>query len=566
MKKIEIAAQHDAAAINALFLRTRKDAEYVFGSSIRLREEGCAQRPLILSNSDYTGTKNVALCLEGMKNVTLDFRGYTLECSGHMQPLTLLDCSDITIKNLRIDWAIPMAAEGEVVGAGEDHIDLAIDSSAFPFTVEDGELYFYLDEKREKKSGVYGGMHTAFSKNTKTVVPGSGDKINVSGAERLSEDSLRIFGKYNQIYENGTIIVLRHGWAMRRHAGIFAEGCKNLSFENVTIYAAPGLGILCQFCENLRFGGVSFIANEEKGRKVVSGRDDGLHLCCNRGKIVIERCYFNGLMDDPINIHGIYARVESIPDSRTLRCRFAHHQAIGFALFVRPGDVFSFVDHRQMRRIGSGEAVSYELDGLEEFTIVFKDSVPAKLEPGDALENLTNTPAAVIRNNFIGSCRARGILISTPKPSVIEDNQFESAGSAILIAGDANQWFESGACGDITIRNNTFMSECLTSNYQYCEAIISIYPTIPEPDPAAPYHGNIVIENNKFNPFRPDCPVLFAFSVQNLEFIHNTICGHRSFKNFYPDPEPVTLRHCGQARIERNTLLGSVATSPYFMV
>jgi len=68
------------------------------------------------------------------------------------------------------------------------------------------------------------------------------------------------------------------------------------------------------------------------------------------------------------------------------------------------------------------------------------------------------------------------------------------------------------------------------------------------------------VENNKFNPFRPDCPVLFAFSVQkNIEFVNNTICGHRKFKNFYPKPELVTLRHCGRTRIEGNILLGSVA-------
>lgn len=36
------------------------------------------------------------------------------------------------------------------------------------------------------------------------------------------------------------------------------------------------------------------------------------------------------------------------------------------------------------------------------------------------------------------SCRARGILVSTPGKVLIERNYFESSGSAILIAGDAN--------------------------------------------------------------------------------------------------------------------------------
>ena len=57
---------------------------------------------------------------------------------------------------------------------------------------------------------------------------------------------------------------------------------------------------------------------------------------------------------------------------------------------------------------------------------------------GDALENLTWSPDVEIKNTFFGSCRARGLLVTTPGKVVIENNIFESSGSAILIAGDAN--------------------------------------------------------------------------------------------------------------------------------
>ena len=44
----------------------------------------------------------------------------------------------------------------------------------------------------------------------------------------------------------------------------------------------------------------------------------------------------------------------------------------------------------------------------------------------------------------------------TAQAEIIENNVFESSGSSILIAGDANGWYESGAVTDVLIRHNTF--------------------------------------------------------------------------------------------------------------
>jgi hypothetical protein len=43
---------------------------------------------------------------------------------------------------------------------------------------------------------------------------------------------------------------------------------------------------------------------------------------------------------------------------------------------------------------------------------------------------------------------------------LIENNRFPSSGSAILIAGDANAWYESGAVRDVTIRGHVFGESC----------------------------------------------------------------------------------------------------------
>jgi hypothetical protein len=140
--------------------------------------------------------------------------------------------------------------------------------------------------------------------------------------------------------------------------------------------------------------------------------------------------------------------------------------------------------------------------------------------------------------------------MSTPGKVIIESNIFESSGSAILIAGDANGWYESGAVTDVLIRNNIFNDPCLTSMYQFCEGIISIYPEIPKPDIQKPFHRTIRIENNEFHPF--DYPVLYARSVDGLTFTGNKLIRSTRFKPFHSRKSMFTFEYCLNITIEEN--------------
>ena len=155
------------------------------------------------------------------------------------------------------------------------------------------------------------------------------------------------------------------------------------------------------------------------------------------------------------------------------------------------------------------------------------------------------------------SCRARGVLVSTPGKVVIERNYFESSGSAILIAGDANNWYETGAVKDIAIQNNVFANPCLTSMYQFSEAIISIFPEIPDPSLAKEkYHHNIRIENNEFYPY--DYPILYAKSVNGLTFNNNTLTRSNRFKPFHRRKYGFSLEYCENVEITGNSFIGDV--------
>jgi hypothetical protein len=360
--------------------------------------------------------------------------------------------------------------------------------------------------------------------------------------------------------DTGNFLILRH--SQRDHAGMFIFHSKNIKIENVDVYHTAGLGILSQFSENISMDQVKMIPNPNKNR-YLSGHDDGFHFSNCKGQINITNCEFAALMDDPVNIHGTSVRIIKKLGPNKLLCRFMHHQSVGMQ-WARKGEKIGFIKSESMMTVSHGIVSDFESLGKEDFEITFKDAIPEDISTRDALENLTWTPDAYIADNKFMSCRARGVLISTPGKVVIERNHFESSGSAILIAGDANNWYETGAVTDVIIRNNVFADPCLTSMYQFSEAIISIYPEIPNLNMAKEkYHSNIRIENNEFHPF--DFPVLYAKSVDGLVFKGNKITRSHRFKPFHHRKYTFSFEYCAHVEVSGNAFSGEILGKNVFL-
>lgn len=294
--------------------------------------------------------------------------------------------------------------------------------------------------------------------------------------------------------------------------------------------------------------------NAAKGR-VLSGHDDGFHFMGCSGLLKIENCSWAGLMDDPINIHGTCSRIMEVLSPTRIKCKFMQDMSEGME-WGRPDEMIGFIEHNTMRTVATGKMNKFEALNKAEFIIELSAPLPAGVEAGYVIENLTCTPDAEIRNCHFGSCRARGLLVSTPGKVVIENNIFESSGSAILIAGDANAWYESGAVKDVLIRNNDFRYPCNSSIYQFCEAVISIDPEIPTPEQKYPYHRNIRIVDNTFHLF--DYPILFARSVDGLTFSDNTLIRDTTYQPYHYRKEGITLEACKSVVISNNKIEGDV--------
>lgn len=505
------------------------------------------------SNTTNDAPKNLAILIEKCKNLTLEGNGAEFVFHGPIQPITIDNSENVKVQNVNIDWDIPLTAQARVLAASPKNIDLEIDTKQFPYEVADGKLRFVGEDWKAEPSGC---MEYVAEKHL--IAPQTGDAGCIRGDrskrsfEELKPGVVRIKGEFTRTPAVGNYLIIRH--SKRDHAGVFVQESQNVKLENVNVYHCAGLGVLAQFTRNLDYRNVRFMPNAAKNR-YLSGHDDGFQVSNCAGQVNIDHCEFGGLMDDPINVHGTSVKIIEKLNERKLKCRFMHEQSTGM-IWGHTNDTIGFLENESMATVSKGVLVQFEKLNRDEFTVEFRDAIPLAIESGDALENLSWSPSVSITNCKFNSCRARGLLVSTPGKVVIDKNEFQSSGSAILIAGDANGWYESGAVNDVTITNNIFWDACMTSMYQFCEGIISIYPIIPKVDSQKPYHRNITIEQNTFHAF--DYPVLYALSVDGIRFTKNRIVRSHEFEPFHARKHCLTFEACKNAEVSGNFFEGDV--------
>jgi hypothetical protein len=536
--------------LRELFLRYPADTEFIF-------EAGdyyfCPHEEMRvdyrISNSDEAHCRTLAIWMQGMKNCVLRGNGARLWLAGHMQVFTLDRCQRVTVEGFTVDWEKPLVAEGRVVARGDMTLDVYVDPVLFPHRMGDACLEFDVGAGEWYPTI---GYAIAFEPHGLTVRRGTAD-VRYINTEALGGSVYRLTLKRPSPVEVGDLLNLRHN--ARLHAGCFAEKCEDVTVRDVTFHSCGGLGCLAQFCHNATFERVHFMPNYAMGRKVSCGRDDGMHLTCNSGKLTVTQCSFHALMDDPINVHGCCVTANEVVDDCTLRCHYRHGQAKGFWYWAEPGDTVSMIARETMHSIGCATVESYTLESPDSFLLRLTEPVTDAVRQAAerellAVDNLTHTADFVCTDNRFGSCRARGLLVSTPGKVEIKRNFFESSGSAILLAGDSNYWFESGECHDVTISQNVFAAACCSSVYQFCDGVISISPVVPKPDEELPYHKHILITDNVFD--LRDTPALYAFSCRDLRFVGNRVYRRNATDASMPT---VKLTYCRDGIIDGKEVL-----------
>ena len=495
--------------------------------------EGALPMSFHISNHDQPDSHPILIPLVDLHNFTLDGQGSTFIIHGKALPLLIKDSTKVSLKNIAVDWVKPFYSDLKLTKVEDDAVEGTFPSSV-DYEVQNGRLIF-------KGENWQNSPHTAiaFEEKTGHIVAGTSDIGGIGKTTDLGNHQVRIEWKLKQQHiQPGTTLTLR-SWE-RPHPACVIYRATDTSLKNVGLHCSWGMTLLAQRSTNIHLDGLRIVQREKgyginpKERRAYSASADATHFSNTAGLILSENGVYDGMMDDAINVHSTCLGIEEVLSEKSLKCSYKHGQAVGFEVFL-PGEKLRFIAGPTLENKEEYTVARVEKLSTKEVIIHFDQEMPSYVQAGGAVENATYQPAVTFRHNKVSNNRARGALFTTPKKILVENNTFAHvAGSAILLAGDAQGWYESGACLDVVIRKNTFINN-LTSRFQFTNAIISLYPEVRQLDKQeAYYHRNILITDNVFKTF--DVPLLFAISSENVSFCKNRIEYNQDFKGWGQKP------------------------------
>lgn len=459
------------------------------------------------SNNDE-GMKRIAIDVTDARDLVIDGQGARLVFHGEVMPVRLMNCRNVCLKNLSIDWRRPFMSQGQVIDTGPDDVLVEIDPEAYPLDVS-GDRLVLCDARGYRNDKLWNVM--GYDPVRPELAFDQGDNFSLErqySACRAGEREFRISGRWHTIPKPGQRAVLMQG--NRLAPGVFMDRCTDTQLEHVTLHHAPGMGFLGQLCRNTS---VTSCRVAPSGDRLFSTWVDASHFTDCDGTLELDRCEFRGQCDDMSNIHGAYWAVVDRPDDHTVIAQIRHPQQRGVPA-LRPGDTAAFHDRRNLAELDRLAVVSARFINRFFVRLEFAARVP------DADELALRRHAADLDVRIIdcrfGPNRGRGLLLSAWGRLRVQRNHFHTACSAILLESDCNYWWESGPVNDLLVEDNHFDSCCFG---RFGHAVVQASPRVRDAAAASPVHRNVRVVHNRFTLCRE--PVLRADFVERLAFQHN---------------------------------------------
>ncbi len=519
-----------------------------------------------------------AFPLLGLKDLKIDGQGSTFVFHGTMVPFLIDDCQRISISNVSVDWAVPFHSEGLIVANDPQKgtFDMEI-SEVYPYEIRDGQLYFVKEyyEHSIGQSILYDPQRKAIAFDTESYTPitvssrtalqnnvGNIDykyevdplspphrKLGVEHrihCEQLKPGLVRIFNHGKKLPPVGMILVCKGKQSENRVAPAFRiTHTDGFVAQHINVHHAGGMGLIAENSANLTLDDFNVLPS--KGR-MVSTTADATHFVGCRGSVVIRNCQFNNQLDDASNVHGTYQRVVDLLDEKTIGVRMGHFQQLGFTIgriddtvgLVRLSESF-FPYHRLTIKSIVKRNRRYQI-------ISFHEELPKELEVGDLIENVEAYPELLVENCEISNNRARGLLLSTPRKTIIRNNYFSTEMEAILIPVESGHWYESGSVSNLLIANNIF-EDCQHSGFNR-----GVIRFVTDDDNENVAFRNVVISENEFKHF--DNLIMEVSNTEKLRFTRNSISKTESFSKLFSDNPAIRIKSSKDIGFEDNIYSG----------
>ena len=463
------------------------------------------------------GLKHVIFPLDNFESIEIDGNGAELLFHGLTAPFQFYNNEKITVKDLSIDWDVPFTFVADVTGVNKDEgwIDVkpwtdhqwSLKNGYIQFPNVDGFSYTSLGNTLDFDKKHQRVAHGAWDRSTKTT------KV-----EQLKDGVLRLHQQLEHYPIVGVVMASKGDREHHRYAPAFqVKHSRNVTFENVVVHHALGMGFLFERTENITLNKVG-VYLLDGAKRIISSTADATHFAGCKGDILIDHSRFENMLDDGVNVHGVYTIIDKVINKNTVRVSLGHYEQMGFEIAVAKDEMW-FIQQPSVQRAATNRIKSVKVINEQYTDITFENPLVKGLKTGDLLENKTWNPTFTLRNSIIRDHRARNVVLKTPLKIVIENNKFSSMMSSIFFRGETYFWFESGAVEDVLIKNNTF------DYFAYSgarHALMYITPRLGKAfNQNEIYDRNIRFENNEVYTFGNR--IVWADRVDGLTIKNNNI-------------------------------------------
>lgn len=388
----------------------------------------------IMFNPKYEYTRGISF--DGQQGTRVIADGAVLMVEGFMEPVSLINCTDVEIRGFTIDHLRKPYSRGTITDLqpadekGDQACIIELDESCpiyekTPLTLR----YIFFDPDTGRN--IYTGLH---------------------GYEFVDSHHLKAKLGCHPALHDGVLFYTVHSFHSR--PAILIENAKNIRLTDVTIHSQPGMGIVGNRSEDVRITGLKVVPSEGHH---MSTDTDATHFTSIKGLLRFENCVFDGQGDDFTNVHSYYQEIierigeegntcvmqEKTPDG-------THAQTLDYPDI---GDTLELTNRKTLQTVGH-YIVTNCVPMHEEWKCQVTLDKPLPDDTEDLVfSDITRLPRVELVNCTATRHFARSILLKN-RDALIENCTFRDImGPAIVAAAEA--WWYEGVCpANIVIRGN----------------------------------------------------------------------------------------------------------------
>lgn len=407
----------------------------------------------------------------------------------------------------------------------------AVDAIGKTFDLEIDEGFPILEESHFRSADPSFMFGALVDRDLRRIKADSNDAIFYDDWTSIGARTYRVHSKSwlsNMAVGNSMYLLAR---LIAPNGVTFVESA-DCSLSNVTVFASPACAMGIVRCRDIRIDGFQVRFADE--RRLVTTNADGIHCQNQRGDLLIENCYMEGMADDGANIYTYANKPLAVHSSTSITISSNTPVLAGDRLQVHAPETGAVKGILTVKsaKAGSG-GVLIEYSPALEITLT------------DRLYILSSTGEGyIIRNNTIVRNRARGLLLRSQ--GIASGNVLDQCSQAGFMIMNEPNWDGGPVPYGVTLENNTIIS-CGYTNQFSTPAAVQIFAS------KAPYFPADVkgirdirlINNRIIDSYRDG---IYIGSAQGVDLTSNSISARADIAR--PNASGITVERSGGVRIQ----------------